>query len=96
MRRHGTRRRKWIAGGILLLPVAWGFIPGLPHPFIDLFLWWVPPPPRVEVVVPILAAERVLVISPHPDDEVLALGGTIARLKAEGHQVLVVFLTNGD
>ncbi|MBC7220220.1 PIG-L family deacetylase [Candidatus Bipolaricaulota bacterium] len=96
MRRHGTRRRKWIAGGILLLPVALGFIPGLPHPFIDLFLWWVPPPPRVEVVAPIPGAERVLVVSPHPDDEVLALGGTIAQLKAEGHQVLVVFLTNGD
>ncbi|HEU68451.1 MAG TPA: PIG-L family deacetylase [Candidatus Acetothermia bacterium] len=96
MRRRSTRRRKWIAGGVLLLPVALGFIPGLPHPCIDFFLWWVPTPPRVEVVAPVPGAQRVLVIAPHPDDEVLALGGTIAQLREGGHQVLVVFLTNGD
>lgn len=97
MRRRGTGRRKWIAaGGILLLPVALGFIPGFPHPFINLFLWWVPIPPRVEVVAPLPGMERVLVIAPHPDDEVLAVGGTIAQLREDGHQVLVVFLTNGD
>jgi len=88
--------RKWMAGGILLVPVALGFIPGVPHPFVNMFLWWVATPPRVEVLAPIPDVERVLVIAPHPDDELLALGGTIARLKAEGQQVLVVFLTNGD
>ncbi len=91
-----SKRRKWITGGILLLPVALGFIPGLPHPFIDLFLWWVPSPSRIEVPAPLSGAERVLVIAPHPDDEVLAVGGTIAELRAGGEQVLVVFLTNGD
>ena len=95
-RRDRVRRRTWIAGGILLLPVALGFIPGVPHPFLSLFLWWVAPPPRVEVPAPILGVERVLVIAPHPDDEVLALGGTITQLKQNGQQVLVVFLTNGD
>lgn len=93
-----TARRwpgKWIAGGILL-PLALGIVPGVPHPFLNLFLWWVRPPPRAEVPAPLPAVDRVLVIAPHPDDEALALGGTIAQLRADGQQVLVVFLTNGD
>lgn len=76
--------------------MALGFIPGVPHPFLNIFLWWVPPPPRVDIPLPMVDVERVLVVAPHPDDEVLALGGTIAQLKQDGHQVLVVFLTNGD
>ena len=37
----------------------------------------------------------VLVIAPHPDDEVLGAGGTIARLASEGEQVTVVIVTRG-
>ncbi|WP_031069725.1 PIG-L deacetylase family protein [Streptomyces sp. NRRL WC-3742] len=37
----------------------------------------------------------VLVFAPHPDDEVIACGGTIARLVAEGARVRVVFATDG-
>ncbi|MGW0844359.1 PIG-L deacetylase family protein [Streptomyces sp. NPDC002787] len=40
-------------------------------------------------------APRVLVFSPHPDDEVIACGGTIARLAAGGGRVGVVFATDG-
>ena len=32
----------------------------------------------------------------HPDDEVLLMGGTIARLAAEGHRVIVVTATIGE
>ena len=39
---------------------------------------------------------RVLVIAPHPDDEVLGVGGTIARLAHEGHDVFVTIVTHGD
>jgi LmbE family N-acetylglucosaminyl deacetylase len=39
---------------------------------------------------------RVLVIAPHPDDEVLATGGTIHRLLAAGAHVRVVVVTAGD
>lgn len=39
---------------------------------------------------------RVLVIAPHPDDEVLAVGGTAARLSNEGHDVFVAIVTRGD
>ena len=39
---------------------------------------------------------RVAVIAPHPDDEVLGCGGTIARLAAAGRQVDVVTVTRGQ
>src|SRR5580693_5933916 len=32
----------------------------------------------------------------HPDDEVLLTGGTIARLAAEGHRVVIVVACDGD
>lgn len=41
-------------------------------------------------------AGRVLVFSPHPDDETIACGGAIARLTARGHRVGVVFATDGS
>ncbi|MCX7751089.1 MAG: PIG-L family deacetylase [Candidatus Bipolaricaulota bacterium] len=96
MRRTIRVRKRWLAGGALALPLALGLVPGVPHPFIGLFLWGVPVPPRVEVPAPLAGVERVLVIAPHPDDEVLGLGGTIAQLRRDGHQVVVAFLTNGD
>lgn len=39
--------------------------------------------------------ERAMVIAPHPDDEVLGCGGTIARLAALGRRVEVVIVTRG-
>lgn len=59
-------------------------------------MWWVPIPPRVDVPQPREGVERVLVLAPHPDDEVLGAGGAITGLAAQGAQILVVFLTNGD
>jgi LmbE family N-acetylglucosaminyl deacetylase len=38
---------------------------------------------------------RVLVVAPHPDDEVLGVGGTIARLVSEGAEVHVGIVTTG-
>ena len=40
--------------------------------------------------------KRVLAFSPHPDDVVLAMGGTLRRLVDQGHDVHVVFMTSGD
>ena len=34
--------------------------------------------------------EKILVISPHPDDETLGMGGTIAKMTGDGHEVTVV------
>ncbi|MEM1071587.1 MAG: PIG-L family deacetylase [Planctomycetota bacterium] len=39
---------------------------------------------------------NVLVVGPHPDDQELGMGGTIARLAAQGHDVLLVDVTNGE
>lgn len=41
------------------------------------------------------SVRRVLVVAPHPDDEVLGCGGTIARLAAAGAQVEVCVVTRG-
>ena len=40
--------------------------------------------------------KRVLVFSPHPDDAVLAMGGTLRRLVEQGHEVHVAYVTSGD
>jgi Uncharacterized proteins, LmbE homologs len=36
-----------------------------------------------------------LVLTPHMDDEVIGMGGTIAYLVKSGYQVVVVYLTDG-
>lgn len=40
--------------------------------------------------------QRILIISPHPDDETLAAGGVIQQALAAGAEVKVVLVTNGD
>lgn len=40
--------------------------------------------------------KRVLVFSPHPDDAVVSMGGTLRRLVEQGHDVHVVLQTSGD
>lgn len=42
------------------------------------------------------AMQRVAVLAPHPDDEVLGCGGTMARLAAQGAAVDVVTVTRGQ
>lgn len=39
---------------------------------------------------------KVLVIAPHPDDEILGCGGTMLRLVAEGADVSVAIVTKGQ
>lgn len=40
--------------------------------------------------------DRVLILSPHPDDESLATGGLIQRAVEAGAQVRILYATNGD
>ncbi len=39
---------------------------------------------------------NILVIGPHPDDQELGMGGTIIRLAEQGHDVLLLDMTNGE
>lgn len=39
---------------------------------------------------------QILVVGPHPDDQELGMGGTIARLVQQGHDVLLLDMTNGE
>ncbi|MEO6906778.1 MAG: PIG-L deacetylase family protein, partial [Abditibacteriaceae bacterium] len=40
--------------------------------------------------------DRILILSPHPDDETLGAGGLMAKATSMGVPVRVIFLTNGD
>jgi glucosamine-6-phosphate deaminase len=43
-----------------------------------------------------LFPKRVLVLSPHPDDDVISMGGTLIRLVEQGHDVHVAYQTSGN
>jgi glucosamine-6-phosphate deaminase len=40
--------------------------------------------------------KRVIIFSPHPDDDVISMGGTFDRLVSQGHEVHVVYQTSGN
>ena len=40
--------------------------------------------------------KRVIVFSPHPDDDVISMGGTIRRLIQQGHDVHIAYETSGN
>ncbi|MDE6352416.1 MAG: 6-phosphogluconolactonase, partial [Muribaculaceae bacterium] len=40
--------------------------------------------------------KRVIVFSPHPDDDVISMGGTLQRLVDQGHDVHVAYETSGN
>lgn len=53
-------------------------------------------------VRPLLAAsaqvfpKRVLVLAPHPDDDVISMGGTLCRLVDQGHEVHIAYAVSGS
>jgi glucosamine-6-phosphate deaminase len=38
----------------------------------------------------------VLIFSPHPDDDVISMGGTLIRLAEQGHRVHIAYMTSGN
>ena len=40
--------------------------------------------------------KRVIIFSPHPDDDVISMGGTFIRLVEQGHDVHVAYQTSGN
>ncbi len=49
---------------------------------------------RPERAIP--AKKRILIFSPHPDDDVISMGGTFDRLVEQGHEVHVAYQTSGN
>jgi len=45
---------------------------------------------------PLRSEDRIAIVAPHPDDEVLGTSGLIQQALAVGAQVKVIYLTNGD
>jgi LmbE family N-acetylglucosaminyl deacetylase len=48
----------------------------------------------IELSVP--SGQSVLVVAPHPDDEVIGTGGTVIKAIAENSKVHVIYLTSGS
>ena len=42
------------------------------------------------------AKKRIIIFSPHPDDDVISMGGTFLRLVEQGHDVHVAYQTSGN
>ncbi len=40
--------------------------------------------------------KRIVLFSPHPDDDVISMGGTLTRLAGQGHDVHVAYQTSGN
>jgi len=40
--------------------------------------------------------KRIVIFSPHPDDDVISMGGTLLRLVDQGHDVHVAYQTSGN
>ncbi|MEZ0268230.1 MAG: glucosamine-6-phosphate deaminase [Phycisphaerae bacterium] len=45
---------------------------------------------------PEIFPKRVVLFSPHPDDDVISMGGTFIRLCEQGHEVHVAYQTSGN
>ena len=43
-----------------------------------------------------VAMENIIVFAPHPDDDIIGCGGSIARQLQQGNKVSIVYLTSGD
>ena len=51
---------------------------------------------RVKYRDDLLSDERVVVFSPHPDDDVISMGGMLDNLVANGNDVTVAYMTSGN
>lgn len=44
----------------------------------------------------LISGKKVVVFSPHPDDDVISMGGMLDKLVANGNDVIVAYMTNGS
>ncbi len=96
---YPQRAARWFAAFMLLLVAVIsagcaGEVPGASPQFLYDPAAPASPPDRPELTL--ADDDRILVLAPHPDDEILATGGLVQQALARGLPVQVVFLTNGD
>ncbi|HNX81051.1 MAG TPA: PIG-L family deacetylase [Candidatus Omnitrophota bacterium] len=51
---------------------------------------------QYSLLEPITKEDRILILAPHPDDEVIGCSGVIQKAVAAGASVRIAYLTNGD
>ena len=54
------------------------------------------PPPAEERELQFTAADRLLMLAPHPDDEALAAGGLLQRAIGADAEVRILYVTSGE
>lgn len=43
-----------------------------------------------------ITPSKILIFSPHPDDDVISMGATIKKLVTQGHHISIVYMTGGS
>ncbi len=68
------------------------------YPSIDVLCREVFEDLRQRIIYPdyLFKKKRVIVFSPHPDDDVISMGGMLDKLVANKNEVLVAYMTNGS
>jgi len=51
---------------------------------------------RIKYQEHLISDERVIVFSPHPDDDVISMGGMLDKLVSNGNDVSIAYMTNGS
>ena len=82
---------------LTLALVAFAVLVGVTYTYLQApILWFVHVGSGAVPTPSASGGERLLIIAPHPDDDVLSLGGTMAVTAKSGGSILVVYLTSGD
>lgn len=90
-------RRTWFLASLILVLFAAFLVINAPSVTALYYQWRYGPIVDALSVTPgFTATDRVLVVSPHPDDESLCCAGTIQQALAAGAEVFIVWLTSGD
>ncbi len=80
--------RPWTLAALMFVAAVYLFLQSPPLWFIELLPSTIPEERQ--------DGDRVLVVAPHPDDDILGVGSSIAAFRERGVPVLVVFMTSGD
>jgi LmbE family N-acetylglucosaminyl deacetylase len=94
-------RRRWTGAALVILAVAAVAAATLAVNAPVVAAWWYAQrfdldADRLPATDPFVEGDRVLVVSPHPDDEALCCGGAIQLAHEAGAEVWIVHVTSGD